>query len=706
MKFKLLNLLLIILFFSFSCKKDLDFNKFNKVKFSPEIGMPIADLKLKITDAIKEDSLIKFDPDGFIRLVYKNDSLAYYPADSLVSIKPLNPEIFFTRLGAIDVGDIEMINSRNLNSLASGFNPATAAAISSIAGTTTIFPAINDQNTTLVNLPNLANADFVDVSMSQGFLKIELINRLPVVIDEIRINIFNIIPFQTLLGQIILNNIPPNQKKSDSINLANKTLSTSLGYNIPVFKTLTSPNPVFVNLNDSIVVLASSSNLKAIAGNAVFPNQDVNPQEIIVPVVSDDPTIRIKHAIFEEAKIFYNVQSTVKERMDLTIKIPGAVKNGVPLAPTVITVNNNTVNGSIDISNTDLDMGLLTNQPYNNLKVIVEPKLISSNQIRPFDSSDFIDAYFTFSQFEFKGLDGYLGSKTLNIDKSEIKLDAFKTIGSGLKLVDTKLRINTQNSIGLPVKVNIDAEAEKSNGAKQPFNGLPFTIAYPTVAQKGQTISGTFEYNRNNSSIVDFIGVGPEKISFGGSATVNADGFTGYNDFIDNTKSINVGFELEAPFNLRSEKITLQDSIKNPFFEIENDRIKDSSVLGLPLENVDLLEVLTRIENAFPFDGGFTLYFADENNVVKDSVEAPVLFESSIPDANGRTQTKKVTISGFKITGEQLRMHYVNNLINTIVSIKLNTYQNGTVPVKLYTDYETKVGLSAKVKAKISAEKK
>ena len=45
-------------------------------------------------------------------------------------------------------------------------------------------------------------------------------------------------------------------------------------------------------------------------------------------------------------------------------------------------MNNNTKVGSIDLKNVAFDLTTDINQPYNKLKVEVEPTLVSSNQIK------------------------------------------------------------------------------------------------------------------------------------------------------------------------------------------------------------------------------------------------------------------------------------------------------------------------------------
>ena len=104
-------------------------------------------------------------------------------------------------------------------------------------------------------------------------------------------------------------------------------------------------------------------------------------------------------------------------------------------------MNNNTKVGSIDLKNVAFDLTTDINQPYNKLKVEVEPTLVSSNQIKSFDSSNYVNANFSFANLEFAEINGYLGTREIKIEPSVQTLDFLDQFESGFPLDDPKIKI-------------------------------------------------------------------------------------------------------------------------------------------------------------------------------------------------------------------------------------------------------------------------
>jgi hypothetical protein len=94
------------------------------------------------------------------------------------------------------------------------------------------------------------------------------------------------------------------------------------------------------------------------------------------------------------------------------------------------------------------------------------------------------------------------------------------------------------------------------------------------------------------------------------------------------------------------------------------------------------------------------MYFADKNGVVLDSVVTNQFISSAIPDANGKTITNTIASSAVKFTSAQLQNMKDKNLTQLIVNFHLSTYNNGSQVVKVYSDYESQISLSAKLKLK------
>jgi hypothetical protein len=217
--------------------------------------------------------------------------------------------------------------------------------LDSAVGKVTIFPALNDANSQINGIP-LESNEFDFVNLSNGFLVVSFTNELPVTMDEIRMSIFNTIPFQSLIGQLTFRNVAPNGTKLDSINLAGATLSSGLGYSLPIFKTFTSTTPVFIDSTDEVKFKVETKGLKAYQGAAKFPSQVLNPEELTLNLNGDDPSIRLRKLVFSAGKINYNLSSNIAEKLQIKLDILGATKNGVALNPIIIEVNNNTNNGN------------------------------------------------------------------------------------------------------------------------------------------------------------------------------------------------------------------------------------------------------------------------------------------------------------------------------------------------------------------------
>lgn len=682
MRKSLLYFISAVLLLVWSCKKEMNFDKFSKPKLNLEIGLPVAILDIKMSDLLKKnDTTILYDPDGFIRFAFRQDSIGSFTADSVFKASTIAPVTNSAKLGEISIADFEASSSSDLDTLVQGFSPATQAGYNLVKGNTAIFPAFDDANNVI--RPFSSPANFNSVTFSNGWLIMEFSNYLPVTITTVSMNLYNRLPIATLIGNLNYSNIPPNGSKKDSINLTGITLTNNLGYNIPTFKSLASSSSVLIDPNDSIVITSTSRDLKAVSGTAVFPSQSIDAQALAVDLASPDGE-RIRNLEFKTANINYSVTSSVDELISISLEFPGATKNGNPFPPQIIQVNNNTTAGTIDLADVKVDMSLDGAQPYNRFKVNIKPSIVSSNMPKAFDSSNSIVANFTFDDVKPKAVEGYLGSRTINISQGNLDAEFFASMQSGLTLDDPKLKVNSSNSLGLPISLNLNLVGTRDNNS-QPLNATPFVLSYPTLAQKGQQIVGQHVINKSNSQLVNVIAIAPTKMNYSGNATVNSAGFTGYNDFVDENSKLFIGFEMDLPFSLSTNNFVVNDTTNN----------------FVPTDNVDeiqYIDIITKIENGFPFDGGFKFYFTDSAYRIIDSLDAPIMFASAVPDANGRTaQTTIVvkTITFEKAFIEKLKQF---NAKFVLYSTKLNTYANGTVPVKIYSDYTTKIGLSIKAK--------
>lgn len=705
MKTKIISSIFLLLLINSACKKDINLDKFNDLSISPEFGLPLANIQIKMSEILKDtDDYVQYDPDGFIRFVIREDSIANFPIDSILQIPAVDPLKIDNKLGVVEIRDLTMNQSLTLGKMMTNFNASTRFLLDSAVGKVTIFPALNDANSQINVIP-LESNEFDFVKLSNGFLLVNFTNEFPVTMDEIRMSIYNTVPFQSLIGQLTFRNVAPNGTKLDSINLAGVELSSGLGYSLPIFKTFTSSSPVLIDSTDEVKFRVETKRLKAYQGAAKFPSQVLNPEELTLNLNGDDPSIRLRKLVFNAGRINYNLSSNIAEKLQIKLDILGATKNGVALNPIIIEVNNNTNNGFVDLTDVMFDLSQDPAQPYNKIKVSIEPRIISSGLIRTFDSSNFVKASFGFDDLGFKEISGFLGTREIKIDPLETTFDLFDQFTNGFPIDDPKIKLITSNSIGLPVSITLDAEGISSKGAKQNLNAPAFTIGYPTLAQKGQVINDIKVLDKSNSSIVQLLNLAPKTIKFGGKATLNAAGFNGYNDFILQGAGIAVGYEVDIPLSLKTNSLVIEKTAQNALFTIENGQIKNFA-FPIDTNNLAYIDLIMRIDNGIPFDATLDLFFADKDSVIMDTASAGTFMRSSIPDANGRTIKNTVATSTIRIDAETLREIRAKNLINMVIRLNFATFGSGAAPVKIYSDYTAKIGLSVKVKAKIGLNKK
>ena len=100
------------------------------------------------------------------------------------------------------------------------------------------------------------------------------------------------------------------------------------------------------------------------------------------------------------------------------------------------------------------------------------------------------------------------------------------------------------------------------------------------------------------------------------------------------------------------------------------------------------------IENNFPFEAGVKIVFVNDiTNTPIDSVEYSKIITSAITNANGKTIQSASSKTKIKLS-EELLNKLKNKNVNSIKTYAtLKTENNGTKPIKIYSDYEMKISL-------------
>ena len=507
---------------------------------------------------------------------------------------------------------------------------------------------------------------------------------------------YNLTPSQTLLGTFNFLNILKGGVKSDSIQINNKQISSDMGYTMPIYNSASSVTPVFINSNDSIVITMFGRQLKAISGSALFPSQDITTQSTYLDLTTNDPSQQIKKLNIAKGRLRFVAKSTVNSNIQLLVSFPNATKDGNTFPAQTITIPTtgpfNSFFDSIDISGVHFDLTTNPSKPYNNLPIAYTIKLVPTNTIQTFDSSNFVNLQVLTSGITVDYAEGFFGN--INVAGDSIKpidIAFFDKISDGLKLDDPKLTLDIYSSIGVPIKFNYDFTASNSNSKKtQPLQMPSFDLSYPQVIDIGtasEIRKTTQVVDKTNSKIVDFAALAPNKITCSGTVLTNVGHSSNETQFVNSKSAMSVNMSMDLPAAFYANNLTLIDT-----FEFGVDMFN----------NFKQATIIARVDNGFPFGTKINMVFLDTANKAVDSVAVDNLLMSSITDANGRTIQRG--ISTFELPFNEARIATLNT--TKVKKIKLvttlATENQGSKVVRIYSDYDLKIslGIIGRVSAK------
>ncbi len=688
--FKKINYVLFIglILFNTQCKKnDLDFNKF-KNGVNPEILSPLASTSITAGKILKQDNIIKYDPDGLIHLKFKQDSVFKLSGDSLLKDISLGKNIINMSMGAITFPSINEKSEVTLMELF-GTTDNTQQALRIKQGSLDTFPSFNTSNSKPTNIAK--STSYEALKISKGYLVFDIKNNFPTNVSEIQITIIDNLPTPHTLGTAKFFNIPANSSGRDSINLEGVELSNDLSFITPVTNVDQSPSKVIIDTLSTITISAIGKNLICIGGRAVINSQTIKPQNLDLDLSDPSSDARLRNILFgsTNSNVPVIIESKFPTDVNLNVDFLDATISGNPISPFAINaVSKSTTNSNINFSNTNLFLGASAPKDYNTLRTKVSISIKASNGMVNFDSSDNIKMTLDASTAKFDYLDGYLGTRTFDININDLDVSQLSKLGKGIRMENPIMNIYVDNSFGVPILLKLDITAKDDKNNSLPMNVDSMQLPFPTIAQKGQIKSQTFSINKTNSNIVNCLGMPANTFNIIGKAIMNPKGFVNYNNHIVSSGSIVVGFDADIPMTFTAKDFTYIDTVEN-----------GETLQGKT--NFDFLELKIKTNNGFPLDGSLDLIFTDDKYAKIDSLMNITLLTSGIPDANGRVITFSENMTTFLMKNSLLKKLDDQKCKYIMIRANFNTYNSGNVPVSIYTDSKLDVSIAFRGKIKI-----
>ena len=675
---KLWLLTIVVSVFSLSCHKDFD--KISTSLWQPELAAPFAQSIISIQNIIGNDSNLTTTPDSLLVYIYIKDSAFNLTADSL--LKPPD-EIKFEKqfsLGAIKASSEQFDEAFTLDFMLDFINQDIADSLRKYDGTMQVFPPFEMLQPATKYFSPSENYEYL--TFMDGILLISITNSMPVAFEQLQLKLKDVVSDQ-IIKEFNIPLLLPDQVFIDSISLHNLTIGNEFAIEITYFLTKgSSPETVEINLEQGFEFSLKLKDAEVIAGKAKIAEQVMTTDTSMIEYNPKDQE-KLFHVNFRDGKLDYSLASELAMDAVIEMKFLSALIDGEIPEKEVDLKSGGVFNEVTSVADLSIDFTTNPDQPYNQFPVEFTIILPPTEGMVVFDSSDYVNTTFQFLDIKLAYADGFLGKKEINVNRDTVKLDHsfLDNIKGELILTEPVFDIHYTNEIGMPIRfLPIYIGVNTKTGEEQNLNADSIFIAAP--ANPGESIHGNIKYDNTNSSVVDFIAIRPDQIIYDGGGFTNG-GEEVFN-FVYDTARFFGNAVSTIPLMLRSSFISFTDTVQISAGET-NSFLKEG-------------ELLANVLNGFPLDMLMKLQIRDSvTGEILETVEFTEILSAPV-DANGRV----VQALGSEITGF-FDENFIQNLPRAnkaFIILESKTFDNGTVPVGLYSDYtlEVAIGYRAVIK--------
>ncbi|MCB0805837.1 MAG: hypothetical protein KDC05_08570 [Bacteroidales bacterium] len=300
-----------------------------------------------------------------------------------------------------------------------------------------------------------------------------------------------------------------------------------------------------------------------------------------------------------------------------------------------------------------------------------------------------------FQNMDFLKYFGYAGYRTINFSDT-IKLNIFDVNQEGnFEFADgsVNLNLNVSNSFGMPVLLDVSKftayHGENDQDSLEIYlfgEGVPAEIElnYPNLQQIGESVLTTVE--ADNSNMNEALGIAPNKLFIGIDGYLNPDQNPDIYNFILDSSRIRIDMDVELRLFGAVNSFVIADTVD---FELES------------LDEIEQLTLVTLIENGFPINADVQLYFVDSlfqvtHELLTGNERLIVAGQvGGAPDYRVNQSADKLT----EIVFAAEDIERISDARKILINATLSTGDGELV--KIYSDYELKVKLGARIGLKL-----
>jgi hypothetical protein len=678
-------------------RETYDMDKLSKqAHLSPTLAISAIRGDVSISDLMDPNDTVVFDEDNFIRIVFKKDSVISFRMEDYYD---LNDMVSFSEtyeMGDISITAFSDIIDFTLDKISQKLSPELRAQFLAMDGTTSTFPPF--PVTTMDEVTYSVFTNFEYAVFREGIIDITVRNNLPAPVSGIKISLYNAVDHTPVGGEGTIAMIDPGQIGRTSIDIANVTIRNSITAAVTINGSPGSGSPVPIDLDvNKVEVSIAGRDLLVKSGRVVVPIQNVSVVgDDNIDTITFDPGTGIEVTVIKmnAGNISYSIVSGSPLTSDVSLSFPTALRFGVPVTESLTVNPFSTLNGNIMVDNSIIDLGTISTQPYNLLPVEQNITISSNGNMVNFNSTDEVTVILELLNPDFDYVKGFFGQETEYIEPDTLDLDIkdiLRKISGDFLLSSPSVKLNYSNSFALPVEVDLLATGFKADETLD-LGMDPFTLSYPAAPDERDK-TGVFTIDKTNSTLPELVSMPPEIIRFSGSAKMNPQGNTGSRDnYVFGDSRFIGSLEIEIPMELRMTSLQFADTVDN-FLQLED------SEDGNPVDpdDFEFLRIDINAENGFPVGVSLSIILYDSvAGVNRSTVDAENILEPAPVDINGRVTNPVECNTSIEITREFWDSVDLSDKI--IFKFTMNTTDNGSKDVKIYSDYKINFNASLVLK--------
>lgn len=667
-------------------KETYDMNKLSKkAHLSPTFGVSAVQGDISLSDLIDQNDTVVFDENNFIKIIFKEDSVINFTLDDYYDLSDMVSFNQSYTIGEMSLAPFTGTIDFSLDDISQHFEASLRSQFVALDGTTGDFPSFpsTDMGETMYSLfTNFENAEF-----SQGALDIFVTNNLTAPLYGVSVTLFNAAGHVQIGNEAVISAIDAGETGTASIDLANMTLSNSIIAAVVINGSPGATNVPIDLSNDNIDITVAGRDLLVRSGRVVLPTQTISTLDDHDTVSFDPGTdVEIELIKMNTGDLTYTIHNGTPLSSDISLTLPTAKTGVIPISVALTVDPDVTLNGTLPVDNSLIDLGSITSQPYNLMPVDYSIDVSSGGTLIDFDSSDEISLEFSLTDPDFDYVKGYFGEENETIDPDTLDLDikdVLDHITGTMLLSSPSIKLNYFNSFAIPIEVNLQATGFKgSETVDLNMDSNPFPLSYPAAPEERDK-EDIFVVDKINSSLPELVSMPPEKVSFSGSVAMNPDGNDGTRDnYIFGDSRFLGNLEIEVPMEFRINNLQFADTVDN---FLKNDDPDEDSPLNW--EDFDFLKIKISASNGFPVGVSLSLSLYDSGtNSIKNKIDADKILEPAPVDGNGRVTEPVDYETSIEITKEFWQS--IDKADRIIFTFTVVTTNNGSEDVKIYSDYK------------------